>query len=137
MNYQQLIAAIFALLPIYGVFTIFKMLIRKLQLHKNGIKTSATIVDFHKEEDSESIHYYPILRYKTIVGHLMEVKVEEPQPIKPKVGKEIFISYNADAPHELAIKSKWPILVAVIFIIAQLYLVFYFTYFVINNKWLF
>lgn len=137
MNYQQIFAIIFTLVCIYSLVKTFKLLSKKIELRKNGVRTTATIIDFDKKEDNEGTEYFPILRFIVNTNNVVEKKVGEARGVKPKIGKEIIIFYDALNPDEITIDNKWLLYFNAFSIVVELYLILYFSYFVIKNKWLF
>ena len=105
MNYQQLFAVIFLLIILYSLVKSWKQLMKKIRLRKKDL------------------------------GNEVETKIEEGRGMKPKIGKEIIIFYNALNPNEITIDNKWFLYLNIFSIAVELYLITYFSYFVINNKW--
>lgn len=137
MNYQQIIAALIALLPLYGIYEIGKLLSKKLWLRKRGLTTKATIINFQTMKDGNDISYYPIVRFTTIEAEEFEVVVKDYKlSVQPKVGKEICILYNTASPQQLTIDNKWMMCVDVLGILIQFYMLIGFIYFAINGTWL-
>jgi hypothetical protein len=115
----------------------FKLLSKQVQLRKRGIRATATIINFDKKENSEGMEYFPVLKFVTNTGNVVEKRIEEARSIKPKIGKEIIIVYDALNPLEIIIENKWFLYLKVFSILAELYIIVYFSYFIITNKWLF
>jgi len=136
MMYQQLFALFFIGVIFYSAVKSVKGLRKIISLRKSGVSAVATIVGFDTEKDSDGTQYFPIVRFLTISGE-MEVKINEARTLEPKIGKEVGVFYDAINPREVTIDNKWMLLFHVIAIISEAYIIFFFTYFLINHKWLY
>ena len=136
MNYQQIVAIIVIFIFVYSLFKTFKLLSKQVQLRKHGVRATATIINFDKKENSEGMEYFPVLKFVTNTGNVVEKRIEEARGIKPKIGKAVIIVYDALNPLEIIIENKWFLYLKIFAIVAELYIIVYFSYFIITNKWL-
>jgi hypothetical protein len=134
MTFIQVISAFFALMPIHSLFVGSKHFYKKLRLIKTGVKAIATIIDFDEKKDSDKTEYFPIVRFKTFYGNIIEAKTTEPRYSKPYIEKQISIYYDPVDPTEFTIVNKWLILRDVIMMLVLLYLAFIFIYLMITGE---
>ena len=132
--FDLIIAVLSIVIGFVTSYSILKKIIKTNKLLKNGLAVFGKVVDVPEGEGDDENLYYPIVEFKTLNGQTIKEKLDGRSPNTMKVGQEIKVFYDAQAPQEFVVDIKYEttyksyifLFVGLIFIGVGIYKYFYF-----------